>query len=100
MKSKSKFTVVGMYKDNHQVYVTSLVAKDVAAAVVGAKGELLQECSRCGGEGGEPGAPQKPGEKALCSGCDGSGKETQIAVLSVFKGEHKDLYGEDELYEE
>jgi hypothetical protein len=101
MAPKTKtYTVVGMYRDNHQVYVTFVEAGGVAEAVAMAKGELPQECSRCGGVKEEPGAPERPGEMALCIACKGTGVESMIAVLSVFEGEHRDIYEGDELYEE
>lgn len=64
------YTVVGLYKDNKQVWVGFINARTPVGAMKGAKAEVMDE----------------------------SGLE--IAVLAVFEGEHKDLYGEDELYEE
>jgi len=64
-----KYTVVGLYNDNHQVWVDFLKAENVESAV--RKGHARMTLSGGGG-----------------------------AVLAVFEGEHKDLYGEDELYEE
>ena len=62
------YTVVGLYTDNKQVYVTHVNAKDVAAAVDKARREMAK---------------------------NGGG-----AVLSAFEGEHRDVYGGDELIED
>ena len=67
------FTVVGLYLDNKQVWVGHIKAENVQAAVDGAKAKVKKDNKDFGNE---------------------------IAVLSVFKGEHKDVYGGDELYEE
>jgi hypothetical protein len=69
------YTVIGLYRDNKQVYVTALEAADVPSAVVAAKAEVS-------------------GSK------DGREFGHEINVLSVFEGDHTDLYGEDELIED
>jgi hypothetical protein len=69
------YTVVGLYRDNRQVYVTSVEAKDVEAAVSLAKKEVS-------------------GSK------DGKKFGHEINVLSVFEGEHNDVYGADEIIED
>lgn len=98
-KVKKDYTVVGLYHDNKQVWIGHVKTAGISEAVAAAKDSCTQECSRCGGIREEPGAPERPGEVALCIGCNGTGVESSIAVLSVFKGKLKDEYGEDELLE-
>ena len=93
MKSKKPYTVVGLYHDNKQVWVGGETAESVEAAVKQAKASVLGGCNECAGDADSGGDED-------CSTCEGTGQVTQIAVLSVFEGEHRDVYGEDELIED
>ena len=75
MKLK-EYTVVGLYQDNKQVYVGTVIAMTVPEAVLFTKKDM--------------------GKKR---GADEQDSMTD-AVLAVFGGKYNDLYGEDELYEE
>ena len=86
------YTVVGLYHDNKQVWVGHIKADDVEKAVIAAKDELASDCHNCD-ETGLCGTQ-------TCAVCGGTKKISQIAVLSVFEGEHKDVYGGDELIED
>jgi hypothetical protein len=67
------YTVVGLYRDNKQVWVGTVDAIDAIGAVSKAKREV------------------KEAQKQY---------DLEINVLSVFEGDHKDLYGEDEIMED
>lgn len=87
------YTVVGLYHDNKQVWVGGETAESVELAVKQAKASVVDDCYSCGGTKAEGGSDD-------CEECSGTGAVTQIAVLAVFEGEHKDVYGEDEIIED
>lgn len=101
-----KYTVVGLYYDNKQVRVDHVEAGGAADAAAKAKraaldaqelGAELDECGRCDGSGEEPGSAASSEETVLCLKCLGSKVEVPIAVLAIFEGKHRDVYGGDEL---